>query len=150
VRAGVVEGTWFAVPLRSTGFAVGVVARTSGSAIILAYFFAARGDRLPTHDEVKALKAADAVRVLRISSLRMVNGSWPILGVDQNWFRDQWPMPRFLRREPISNRTWIVEYSDSDPSNRISETRTHPDTKLELDDLYGAGAVEIRLTKVLG
>lgn len=151
-RAKVVfdEGTWFAVPLRSGGFAVGVVARaTPGGGVVLAYFFRSLWDRPPSLDEIKGLKPQAAIRVLRVGDLGLVDGTWPVIGRDQSWHRGEWPSPLFLRRDDLSRRAWSVQYSDRDPNLVESETPTSYDAKLEDNDLYGAGAAEIVLTKLL-
>ena len=151
-RAKVVfdEGTWFAVPLRSGGFAAGVVARTMPrGGVILVYFFRRLWDRPPSFDEVKGLKPQAAIQVMRVGDLGLVDGTWPVIGRDPDWHRDEWPCPRFLRRDELSRRAWIVQYSDRDPNLVESETPTSYDSKLEDNDLYGAGAAEIVLTKLL-
>jgi len=145
------EGTWFAAPLRSKGFAVGVVARTSpGGGIVLAYFFKNVWDRLPTIGEVKAFKPADAVRVLRVVDLSLMDGSWPILAQDPDWRRTDWTLPRFVRRDDLSRQAWSVQYSDRDANLVESETPTSYDTNLERDAVLGAGAAEVLLTRLLG
>jgi len=151
-RAKVVfdEGTWFAVPLRSGGFAAGVVARTTPrGGVVLAYFFRRLWDRPPSLDEVKGLMPQAAIRVMQVGDLGLVDGTWPVIGRDLDWHRDEWPSPRFIRRDDLSRRAWIVQYSDRDPNVVESETPTSYDTKLEDDGLYGAGAAEIVLTKLL-
>ena len=65
------------------------------------------------------------------------------------WSRSAWPMPDFVRREPISKQAWIVRYSDADPLAIIEERPTDYDSKLDTDAAFGYGAVEIRLTKLL-
>ena len=151
-RARVVidEGTWFAVPLGSGGFAVGVVARAAPrGGIVLAYFFRSRWDQPPSLDEVKGLRPRAAIRVLQVGDLGLIDGTWPLIGRDPGWHREEWPSPLFLRRDPLSRRAWIVHYSDLDPSLVESEIPTSYDTKLEKDSLLGAGAAEIELTELL-
>jgi hypothetical protein len=72
------EGTWFAVPLRTSGFAVGMVARaTPTGKVILCYLFGPRRDRVPTLTEPGTLLPSDAVRVLRLGDLSLVRGKRP-------------------------------------------------------------------------
>ena len=79
------EGTWFAVPLRSRGSAVGLVARTArGGGVILAYFFRNVWDGAPSLDEVRSLKPADAVKVLRVGDLSWSREPGPSSGAFRN------------------------------------------------------------------
>ncbi len=55
------EGDWFAVPLRSGGYGVGLVARAPGNGIVLGCFFGTRYDTLP-----KEKKCYDAIQQRRI------------------------------------------------------------------------------------
>jgi hypothetical protein len=144
------EGTWFAVPLRSKGFAVGVVARTSpGGGVVLAYFFKKVWDQPPPLAEVKGFKAEDAVRVLRVGDLGLIDGTWPVLGRDPDWRRAGWTVPPFVRKDDLSRRAWTVQYSDCDANLVESETPTSYDTNLERDAVLGAGAVEVVMTRLL-
>jgi hypothetical protein len=144
------EGTWFAVPLRSKGFAAGVIARTAPSGgVVLAYFFSSVWDHPPSLDRIRDVRPEAAIRVLRTGDLGFLEGTWPIIGRDPNWRREEWPTPRFIRRDELSQRAWIVQYSDRDPNCVESEIPTSYDTELEENDLYGSGAVEIVLTRLL-
>lgn len=150
MKATIDEGTWFAVPLRSKGFAVGVVARTSpGGGIVLAYFFGKKWDRPPTLGEIKGLHPEEALRVLRVGDLGLIDRTWPVLGRDPDWRRGEWPVPPFARKDDLSRRAWRVHYSDRDANLVESETPISYDTNVERDAVLGAGAAEIVLTKLL-
>ncbi|AUX31440.1 Imm26 family immunity protein [Sorangium cellulosum] len=149
MKQSVVEGTWFAVPLRSGGFAVGAVARTAASGgVILAYFFRTVWEQLPSMDDVKHLDPDSAVRILRVGDLAIINEDWAVIGHDQDWHRDRWPVPRFVRRDDLSRRAWAVEYGD-DANVVISETPIEYESTLERDAVLGTGAAEIVLTRTL-
>ncbi|WP_198432657.1 immunity 26/phosphotriesterase HocA family protein [Burkholderia ubonensis] len=107
------EGTWFAVPLRTGGYAIGVVARMAPKGkIVLAYFFGPKCDAVPALSEVEGLKPTDAIKCVRLGDLGMVNGEWPIIGASPGWAREDWPMPSFIKQDPLSNRVWLVRYAD--------------------------------------
>jgi hypothetical protein len=143
------QGTYFAVPLRGGGYGIGVVARAK-KACILGYFFGPRREFIPKLDEVLMLEPNSAVSVLRVGDLGLVKGEWPIIGEAKSWKQENWPMPVFIRREPITLRNWLVYYSNTDPSKVISEVReTHDRPDLLPDSLSGYGAAEIKLTKLL-
>jgi hypothetical protein len=145
------EGSVFLVPLRRGGYARGVVTRaTDEGKGIFGYFF---GPRLPSTNDVKldALNPANAVKRIMFGDLGLINGEWPILGTLPNWNRSEWPMPDFVRRDPLGRlRPILVRYSDIDPMRIEEEYPIDDDSGLETDVLSGYGAVEIKLTKLLG
>lgn len=60
-------------------------------------------------------------------------------------------MPNFSRTESISGATFIITYDENDPSREKVERRVSPELVQNLpgSELFGYGAVEIRLTKLL-
>ena len=151
------EGTWFAVPLKQSGFAVGVVARNSKPpGCLLCYFFGPRRNSIPTLAEVERFMPNDAIRVFRVGDLHLIKGrpprgTWPIIGHSISWKRTDWPMPPFVRREPLTNppRAWRVYLSDTDTLSIDREEPEPYDSLLEPYMLAGAEAAEIMLTKML-
>lgn len=145
------EGSVFAVPLRSSGFAVGVVARVSGdnSGGVLGYFFGPRYSSVPAMDSISFLKPQQALKVLRFGDPFLLNGKWPIVGRVPNWHREDWPMPDFARKDDLSRKAWRVRYSEENLAEAISETPEPYETTLDRDAVFGAGAVELLLTKLL-
>ncbi|MBH5391829.1 immunity 26/phosphotriesterase HocA family protein [Bradyrhizobium diversitatis] len=145
------EGSVFAMPLRNGGFARGVVGRsTHVGRVLLGYFF---GPRLETSASATLdhLHADQAVARIRFGDLGLIEGRWVIIGKVPNWDRSDWPIPDFVRRDPISKRAWLVRYSDSDPVKSVSEPLLDYDDLqgLDGDGLFGAGAAEIRISKLL-
>lgn len=145
------EGTWFGVPLDSGGYAIGVVARSNRTGkVILCYFFGPRRSTLPKASELEHLQSKDAIKVLRVGDLGLINKSWPIIGVTFNWNRTEWPMPIFLRRELLTSRAWRVHYSDDDPLEVIKEEReTSGSLTLNPDSVSGYGAAEYKIDDAL-
>lgn len=146
------EGDWFAVPLPSGGFASGIVARTTKKGrVLLGYFF---GPRRPAPESLVKLEAESpesAILVARFGDLSLIRGEWPILGRSHAWDRTEWSMPAFVRRDPLSGRTSRVEYADEDPNAVLKLTPLGPgeDEALQVDSVYGAGAVEMHLDQLL-
>lgn len=145
------EGSWFAVPLREGGYAVGVVARMAPAGrIILTYLFGSKHDTVPNLADVAQLQPKDACKCLRIGDLGLMNGKWPIIGDSQYWEQQAWPVPSFVRRDDMSKRAWRVIYSDADPSKlEREESVPYEISGLEENGLYGYGAVELLMTKLL-
>ena len=145
------EGTWFAVPLTGAGFGVGVVARTGAKGkTILGYFFGPRRASVPTLANVKDLKPINAVLRIRVGDLGLIRGEWPIIGQSEPWQRSEWPMPDFIRREPPGcGRAWRVYYSETNLNEVVAEEPVSPQTPGQRDSLFGSGAAEVMLKKVL-
>lgn len=144
------EGTWFAVPLRNGGFGAGIIARHSRNGCILIYLFGPKRKEPPKLAQFERLTKADAIKAIIAGDLGLIEGSWPIIGKCESWRRDDWPMPKFLRANELSPTVWLVTYADDNPNKRVSEERVPFETTgFERDGLYGAGAVEIVLTRLL-
>ena len=145
------EGSVFLVPLRNGGYARGVVARaTPKGKGLFGYFF---GPRLVSPDNAvfDDLDPAKAVLQVRFGDLGLINGEWSIVGTLPDWDRSKWAMPDFVRRDPLGKRKPVlVRYSDTDPMRRETEYPLDDDSGLATDSLSGYGAVELRLTKLLG
>jgi hypothetical protein len=145
------EGDWFGIPLRTGGFGLGLIARASSSGILLGYFFGPRSWQQPTKDGSTGLTKEDAVLTARFGDLNLKQGEWPIIGKDTNWDRDKWPVPIFIRPEQLSGRTYRVFYGDDELGRPAEERLILPDASIggPPDLLYGAGAVEKTLTRLL-
>ena len=145
-----VEGSVILVPLRNGGFARGVVARaTKKGKGLFGYFF---GPRLasPKDATLDGLDPDKAILRLRFGDLGLINGEWPVLGEVPNWDRAEWPMPDFVRRDPLGVlKPRLVRYSDDDPNHIEAEYIIDDDAGMPTDSASGYGAVEIKLTKLL-
>src|SRR5581483_12073208 len=132
------EGTWFGMPLRQGGFAVGLVARaTAQGKVILCYFFGPWRAAVPALGEVERLRPSDAIRAIRVGDLGLIRGKWPMIGHAASWTRSDWQMPTFIRRDPLSRRAWRVYHSDTDPNLIAREEPEQYESTLEDDGLYG-------------
>jgi hypothetical protein len=144
------EGTWFAVPLRTGGYALGVLARATGNGPAFGYFFGPRREVIPSISDVVTLGPQLAVLAANFGDLGLLEGKWPVLGQEAGWDRDRWPLPAFGRVDEVANKAWRVIYSDNlevvaEQPCPVSNAR-----QLPKDGLSGYGAVEKRLTKLLG
>lgn len=146
------EGTWFAMPLRQGGYSVGRVTRhiPGEGPIILAYFFGPRREAVPALGELESLTPDAAIKVIRVSDLGLVDGSWTIIGDSPEWRREDWPIPVFIRKDDLGRAAWLVEYADDDPNRVVFEQRVPYDTAgYERDSLSGSGAAEIKVSRIL-
>jgi hypothetical protein len=143
-----VEGTVFSVPLGDSGYARGVIARAS-SEIFFGYFF---GPRLLTKDDIKidGLKPEFAILKTRFGGLGLAKGKWEVIGRIQEWNREQWFMPDFIRRDPLGRlKSRLIRYSDGDPSQMEMNIIAESEKGLLNDGLAGSGFVEERLANIL-
>lgn len=153
------ETTVFAVPLGDLTFGLGLVARRAPRAAqIFGYFFGPRLDAIPTLAQIPPLSPAKAVLRCNFGDLGLLDGSWPVIGKLQGGKREEWPMPLFYRDEyellprPDSNATrlFLIKRSDDNPAKTLWECRVETIPRdAEKDYLAGAGAVELRLRKLL-
>jgi hypothetical protein len=147
------EGCVFAVPLRNGEFTTGVVARVTaknnGGAVLLGYFFGPKYKSVPTNEVIDSLNPCKAIKVLRFGDLSLQSGEWPVIGDIYEWKREEWALPDFVRRDDISRRAWRVSYSDDNLVQPVKEESVSPDSVLERDAMYGSGAVELLLTRLL-
>ena len=145
------EGDWFAVPLRSDGFALGLIARANPRGVLLGYFFGPQRQEQPRLVDSTGLAPDQAVLVGKFGDLGIRGGSWPLLGRAPDWDRSAWPTPTFVRYEELTGRTFHVRYDDADPNRLIGESRVEPGLAEQgpTDGLMGAGFVELRLTRLL-
>lgn len=145
-------GTLFAVPLREGGgYALGLVTRTApGGKVLLVSLFDQRLDHVPDLAEVEQILPRRVLKSIRIGDLGLINGDWPIIGQLKGWDEAAWPMPAFIRRDPLSKRAWRTIYDPSDPG-RVEQEEAVPfdSAGMDVDALHGAGAVEILATKLL-
>jgi Immunity protein 26 len=149
-RVSYAEGDWFAVPLRTNGFAVGRVARANHKAgVSLGYFFGPKLGSVPTRGQVEFLRPNSAILVRRFSHLGLLTGRWPRIS-SPKLKRAEWPVPRFLRQDPITGKSYTVTYSDNGITESSLERSSPSDPDLlPKDGVLGDGAVEIVLTKLL-
>ena len=95
------EGDWFAVPLRDTGYATGLVARADRRGGLLGYFFGPRRESPASLEDLQMLTPSDAILVGQFGDLGLLRGAWPIIGSAGAWDRAAWPMPLFARTDVV-------------------------------------------------
>ena len=146
------EGDWFAVPLKSGGYAAGLVARASRKGrILLGYFFGPRRQEPPKVEDLLSLTSGDAVLADLFGDLSLIKEEWPVVGPTPGWDHSRWPMPVFGRVEEFGGRAWRVEVPDGDPAAEPKVTPLSPKEARRLPEhhLLGAGAVEEILEDLL-
>jgi hypothetical protein len=143
------EGTVFAVPLETSGYGIGVVARMTGDGLTFGYFFGPRRQSIPKLDAVKGLNAQDALWAIRFGDLGLIDEEWPVIGELESWSRESWPLPPFVDDGEYSGRARKIVYSEN--LQLISHQPCDPALAKSFpsDESWGAGAIECRLTEML-
>jgi hypothetical protein len=143
------EGTCFHIPLRTGGFATGIVARLNGKGTIYAYFFGPAIQNI--NSSVRELEPVNACLIGFCGDLGLIKGSWPIYASPLTWRREKWPLSPLYRHDVQGKKAWLSFYDDRTLSFlREESTLFNEDPPYPYDRLMGYGAVEIRLTKLLG
>lgn len=141
------SGSVFLVPLRSEGYCLGVLAKSSGKGQAFGYFFGPKINKA-SEVETNALVAEKAILVGMFGDLELIRGNWPVIGAITHWDRSQWPMVPLARVDEATNRAWLSTYGDDfqcidEKEIAVSEADCYP-----YDRMMGAGSVEIRLTRL--
>jgi hypothetical protein len=146
------EGDVFVLPLRSEGFARGLVARMNGGGIVFGCFFGPKLNGLADAMSRSDLQAGNAIFTCRFGDLGLLKQEWKVIGKLSGWSRDRWPLPPFLHVDQDGGAGFIRRY-DEDSLKFISEERVAlsrvSKTEFPEDGLFGYGAVEIILTRLL-
>ena len=146
------EGDCFVLPLRNGRFARGVVARLNRKGIVLGYFF---GPALPVKSRAAldlSLRPDNAALVGLFGDLGLLKAEWRIIGRIEPWSRVVWRVPPFLRANEDTGRGFLVYYNEDtlDCAQEVKIGSANVDTSgFPEDALWGYGAVEIRLTRLL-
>jgi hypothetical protein len=144
------EGDWFAIPLQSSGYGLGLIARGSKKTkVLFGFFFGPKRDNMPIAKDILNLSVNDAVWYCKFGDLWLFKGRWPIIFSANEWDRKKWPMPDFLRVEGEDGPVWRVTYNENNPAEIISEVRVDKFSNIERSSVFGADAVEVRLSKIL-
>jgi len=145
------EGDWIALPLiRRGGWGLGLIARCKAPAII-GYFFGPRRAEPPTVADTVALRREDALLIVDVGDLGLLNGEWKVLGHQPDWSRTDWPMPLFTTID--GPRLYLCKYDEDDPSRLVHRERTTQEAADQAGaiprDIYGYKALSLALDKLL-
>jgi Immunity protein 26 len=146
------EGTCFLVPLRKGGYARGVVTRLNAKGTIFGYFFGPKFAKTKDATLDFTLRPQNNILLAKLGDLGLLKGEWPVIGRIEPWIRTEWPLPPFFRTDALGQLGYVSYYDDKslrfvkEEKVKIGEIDA---SKFPDDSLWGYGAIEIRLTKLL-
>jgi Immunity protein 26 len=143
------EGDLFAVPLRQGGFGLCLVARKSADGITVGYFFGPRFEKPPSLRDLSTLEQNKAYLVARFGDLGIIDGTWMPIGRLPAFNRVGWPVPIFGRTDALEEEGWKVFYDDDGTFVGEESISVRAAKALPVSDLFGSGAIEIVLSKLL-
>lgn len=137
------EGSIVEIPVEGS-HVLAVVARTAFEAgVALLYLFSpaiVRGSLSP-------VAALGAVRT-GLQSLQ--DGRWRVVGSVEDWRSSDWPVPEFVREDPIRRKRWRVRYAEHDLLTPLNEATLSDEEPAGLTDrVYGVDALEKMISRVL-
>lgn len=149
------EGQWFAVPLQTEGYALGIIVR--GSYINgggLGYFFGPKFTEVPDGLVTTRLLPGDAILVARFSGIGVLFKRWPLINSPRTFIRDEWPLPSFWQEDFLNpEKGFLRDYMVTNRGRWILIREIYtmkPEKKgLVKDSDLGGGVVELRLTELL-
>ena len=122
--ASFVEGDWIAVPLVN-GYAVGrLVLRRPRLGTVFVCFLSGRFDELPTPSSLRDRLHADAPHALHCTDVPLRDDSWILLGGNENYQAEEWPLPWFRYEDPLRRRWWLLRAQrpgEADISKHVRE-----------------------------
>jgi hypothetical protein len=146
------EGSCFAIPLPSGGFAVVVLSQLLAGKLPFGYFFGPRRAKPPEKRELASLNPSDAILRVKFGDTEIQNGRWLPLGTIERWSIEEWPTPAHTSGGAGGGLVWRIEYPrdapKSDPARlqRITEAEAKG---LDPDRVMGALALEKALDRQL-
>ncbi|MBN4064812.1 hypothetical protein JYU04_03650 [Dehalococcoides mccartyi] len=147
------EGDFFAVPLKSGEFGIGIAVCIGPKRTIVARFFSPVRSEIPEIDELEHLTEDDSIHIehFRDSSLR--DGSWKIIGQHPEWDSYEWPIPRFGWLQPNADksggRTFEMELDENLKTIRQKEVSMEHFNTLPFEAVVSPKEVEITLMLAL-
>lgn len=98
-----------------------------------------------------ALRREDALLVVNVGDLGLLNGEWKVIGHQPGWRRADWPMPLFTTID--GPRLYLCKYDEDDPSRLVHREHTTQEAADQAGaiprDIYGYKALSLALDKLL-
>jgi immunity protein 26 of polymorphic toxin system len=149
------EGDWFAVPLASSLYVLGLVARApKRGQTLFGYFFGPLQTQIPQPESLVVYRPSDALRACRFRDDALRSARWPIIASVSDWDRTAWPMPDFHVpfTHEVTGESWAVTYSEDNPDRSIRRRRISFEEEADYpqDGVFPPSHLEYELARMLG
>lgn len=146
-RLPYVEGDLFVIEIGDCRY-VGRIARSPGNGGILAYLFGPFSAREFDPNELHALRAKDSCLIAIVSDLSMMRGKWLIINKENDWHKEEWPLPEFGHSDLLSGEKFARVYDE----RTLLQVAERPISKEEFsnlprDGVMGSDYLEVILPK---
>jgi hypothetical protein len=146
------EGDIIAVPLQTSGYAAGLVARTDKEGRVFGYFFGPQLNEVSELTLNQKLRPEDAILVCKFGDNSVHGKSWEIVGNYPDFSKEVWKLPFLYRQAMGDNYYTVSEYNDQLDCMREWKVALDDSSIKEMlpDGLLGSVLLQIKLTRLLG
>lgn len=147
------EGDFFAVPLNTGGYGIGIAVCLDAKGGVVGRFFDGIHETPPPLIDLIELTEDDSVHVEHFHHLGLIDGSWIVIGQHPTWDSYDWPIPKFGWFQPFEvkpgGRAYEMELDESLKTVRQKEVSIEHFETLPYENVSGSTATELILTTVL-
>ncbi len=151
------EGDFFAVPLKTGGFGVGLAVCLGVKHDVVAHFFGPVRESVPSIDDLVNLTELNSAHIEHFLDDGLRDGSWEVIGQYPEWDAYDWPIPKFgwLQRSAADSannspgQAFEVELDENLRAARQKKVSIEHFNSLPYEILVGSKDVEITLALAL-
>jgi hypothetical protein len=147
------EGDFFAVPLKTGGYGIGIAVCVGPRGTLVGRFFGPVRDSVPAISELENLTETDSIHIEHFRDDGLRDGSWSVIGQHPLWDSYNWPIPRFGWFQPFADRpggrAFEMELDENLRTFRQKEVPIEHYKALPYEGVVASQAAEITLALVL-
>lgn len=145
------EGDVIAVPLQTSGYATGLVARTDKEGRAFGYFFGPKVDEVSEILLNRKLDPKEAILICKFGDNSVHGKRWQIIGNYPEFSKEVWRLPFLYRRCMGDNYYTVCEYNDQLDCLREWKVALDDTSVKEMmpDGLLGSVLLQVKLTRLL-
>jgi hypothetical protein len=125
----------------------------NGNGKVFGYFFGPKLEKKEDATIDSTLRPTNAIVLAKFGDLGFLKREWPILGKIEPWIKGDWPLPPFFRTDALGQVGYVSYYDDNSlrfVKEQMVKLGGIDASKFPEDSLFGYGALEIHLTKLIG
>lgn len=146
------EGDVIAIPLQTSGYVAGLVARTNKKGSAFGYFLEPKVDSVSEICLNRKLQPKEAVLACKFGDNSVHGKAWDIIGNYPGFSKEVWKLPFFYRQAMGDDYYSVTEYNDQLDFVRGWKIALDDLSVKDMlpDELYGSVVLQIKLTRLLG